>query len=241
MSPPTDHSDSETEDIFGCPKKKSNQYQSQQQVLTAPLFPPPSWRTTNIPEKPHHDLPPRVRSPGDLEMIGGYPTYEDARYILGTTSPSSPSSPISFSPPLISFSPPPVTFSPPLSPPPPPGDGVYRRESNYRNSPEYNSYPFHHPQPQRHSQAIKEYAYWKDGEILYEDQWGRRIYPGGTNTNSGGKNDGDFKLDLWPVKEEVMGEEGVGTGGGKVAAVPGGKMTLREQRFRARGRRGLRR
>lgn len=217
-SPPTDISESEDEDDDTPFGRRVNQFRRQQR-LTVPLFPPPSWRTT--PEKPHHDLPPRVKSPGEMD---GYTSYEDARYILGQTSPTGPSSPVSFSPP-----PPTISFSPPHSPQPQPGDGVYRHESNFRNSQEYNGHPVHHPQPQRHSETIKAYSYWIDGEIRYEDQWGRRIYP-----KDKGNGNMEFTLDLWPVKEDVMDEDG--TGGGKLA-VPGGRMTLREQRLRARGSR----
>ncbi|RPB22210.1 hypothetical protein L211DRAFT_340197 [Terfezia boudieri ATCC MYA-4762] len=98
-----------------------------------------------------------------------------------------------------------------------------------------NSYPFHHPQPQRHTEAIRAYSYWRDGEIRYEDQWGRRIYPKGNwDSKEGAKNKQEegFRFDLWPPKEDVMGETGMG--GGKVV-VPGGNITLREQRLRARG------
>lgn len=229
---PTDDSDSE-EEQDGPYQRRASQYHQQQKQLTVPLYPQPSWRTA--PQKPHHDLPPRVKSPGEMDMVGGgYGGYEDARYILGQTSPISPSSP-------ISFSPPPIPFSPSLSPPPIPGDGVYRRESQFRNSLEYHhGYPFHHPQPQRHTEAVKAYMYWKDGEFRYEDQLGRRIYPGGggsgSSTGNGGGNS-DFKLDLWPVKEDSMGEGSMGRGGNLSAVVPGGKMTLREQRQRTRGMR----
>lgn len=225
-SPLTDISESETEDEdtqFGPPLK---QYR-RQQLLTVPIFPPSSWRTN--PEKmPYHDGPPRVKSPGEMD---GYAGYEDARYTLGQSSPTSPSSPVSFS-----TSPPTISFSPPLSPLPQPSGGVYRRESNLRNSQDYkNSYPFHHPQPQRHTEAIRAYSYWRDGEIRYEDQWGRRIYPKGNwDSKEGAKNKQEegFRFDLWPPKEDVMGETGMG--GGKVV-VPGGNITLREQRLRARG------
>lgn len=103
-----------------------------------------------------------------------------------------------------------------------------------RNSQEYNTgYPFHHPQPQRHTEAIRAYSYWRDGEIRYEDQWGRRIYPkGNEDGNTRGKNKEEFRFDLWPAKEDVMGENGEGRG---KAVVPGGSMTLREQRLRTRG------
>lgn len=220
MSPLTDISEPEPEDEdtpFG-PLVK--QYR-QQQLLTAPLFPSPSWRT-NPEKRARHDGPPRVKSLGEMD---GYVGYEDARYTLGQGSPTSPSSPVSFSPP-----PPAISFSPSLSTPPQPGDGVYRQESNLRNSQEYNNYPFHHPQPQRHTEAIRAYSYWRDGEIRYEDQWGRRIYPKGNGDgNAGGKE--ELRFDLWPVKEDVMGENEMG--GGK-AVVPGGSMTLRGQRLRAR-------
>ena len=104
-----------------------------------------------------------------------------------------------------------------------------------RNSQEYsNSYSFHHPQPQRQTEAIRAYSYWRDGEIRYEDQWGRRIYPRSNGDgNTGGKNKEEFRFDLWPAKDD-MDENG--TGGGKAVA-PGGLMTLREQRLRARGMR----
>ncbi|KAF8423541.1 hypothetical protein EV426DRAFT_574397 [Tirmania nivea] len=220
-SPPTDVSESETEDEDTSIRPRVKHYRRKQ--LTVPLCPLPSWRA-NLENKAHHDGPPRVKSPGEMD---GYVGYEDARYTLGQTFPTSPSS-------LVSFSPPPaISFSPPLSPLPRPGDGVNRQESNLWNSQEYsNSYLFHHPQPQRHTEAIRAYSYWIDGEIRYEDQWGRRIYPKDNGTgNAAGKNK-EFRFNLWPVKEDIMGENGMG--GGK-AVMPGGGMTLREQRLKARG------
>jgi len=73
--------------------------------------------------------------------------------------------------------------------------------------------------------------------MRYEDQWGRRIYPRNNSDGStGGKNNGKLKFDLWPVKGDSMGENGMGGGD---AADPGGRVTLREERSRMRGiRRG---
>lgn len=71
--------------------------------------------------------------------------------------------------------------------------------------------------------------------MRYEDQWGRRIYPKGNGGGStGGKSKEEFRFNLWPVKEDAMGENAIGGG---QAAVPGGSMTLREQRLRVRGNR----
>lgn len=129
-------------------------------------------------------------------MADGYVGYEDARYVLGQTSPKDPSP---YSPPLVG--------------------GVYREQSNVRGSHAYNkSY-----QPQPKPALGNVYSYWRDGEIRYEDQWGRRIYPEVNGTDSG------FRLDLWPVKEDAVED----TGGARLA-IPGGRPTLREQRPRAR-------
>ncbi|KAF8466729.1 hypothetical protein BDZ91DRAFT_163512 [Kalaharituber pfeilii] len=152
------------------------------------------------PDSLHKDRIPRVRSPGEM-------TYDDARFIIGHTS---------------SLSPPP--YSPPYSPSP--IGGVYRAESNVRGSRPYNVYSYKQPaQPA----ATKIYSFWKDGEWGYEDQWGNRIYPGGSPPPDGSR------FNLWPVKEDVNDEVVGGPGNtGSRMAIPGGRSSLNEQRMAQR-------
>lgn len=213
-TPLTDTSDLEDDgnSPFGSYKKRTKKYHHDQ-FLTVPS---PSWR---INTKTPHDIPPRVKSPGspDITSAGEYGSYEDSRFILGQTSPRSPASPTNS---------PPLGFSPPR-------DRVYRKESNLRSSPEYITSSFYHPQPQRQNQAVKVYSYWWDGEIRYEDQWGTRVYPR-ENGSSSGTSGGDAANNVF-TRSVWVDDMAIELQGGKLAAIPGGRLTYGEQGLRGRG------
>ena len=216
-TPFTDTSDLEEDghNSFGSYKRRTKKYHHDQ-FLTVPQFQSPSsWRMDTKNGSPPHDILPRVKSPGQPDITSEYGGYEDSRFILGQTSPP---------------------FTPPISSPPPPGDGVYRVESNLRSTPDYTPSSLYHPQPQRQNQAVKVYGYWRDGEIRYEDQWGARIYPrenrGGSGTSGGGgmANSG-FTQDMWTARDDRATDQQRG----KLAAIPGGRVTYGEHGLRRRG------
>lgn len=77
-----------------------------------------------------------------------------------------------------------------------PPQSALGRGPHIRESVPLPSFPFGQVNTKHHEFTVMARAMWKNGQIRYEDQWGRRIVPVGRQDS--------FMFELWPVAE---GEE----------------------------------